>query len=61
MRPEPSRWRPWQRVAFRFAFAYFLLYSPLLVVANLEGCSWLVGPWTGAWARVVPPIAAASS
>lgn len=33
-RPEPPRWSPATRVAFRFAFSYFILYYPLPALAS---------------------------
>ena len=50
----PRAWPLVQRVAFRFAFTYVLLYYPVMVVGRLPGFDWLVTGWNDAWALVVP-------
>jgi hypothetical protein len=55
---EPSLpWTPLQLGAFRFAFAYVLLYYPVLPIRLLPGSSWLEGLFNDAWSHVVPEVA----
>src|SRR5882757_3412326 len=47
--------RPWtaaQRVAFRFAFVYLVLYSFPFPEGFLPGTAWLTDAWLGAWNHV---------
>lgn len=52
--------RRWSRVelaAFRFGFAYALLFFPIQLVSRLPLFTWVDDLWNGAWACVVPWVA----
>jgi uncharacterized membrane protein YphA (DoxX/SURF4 family) len=48
------RWSRVELVGFRFAFAYALLFYPILAVHDLPLFAWVDDLWNAVWARVVP-------
>jgi uncharacterized membrane protein YphA (DoxX/SURF4 family) len=51
------RWNRVELAAFRFAFAYALLFFPIQAVSRLPLFTWVDDLWNGAWACVVPWMA----
>lgn len=55
--PRPVRWSAATRVAFRFAFAYLVLYNFPVVFAVVEFTAPIAAKIDEAWAAIVRPIA----
>jgi uncharacterized membrane protein YphA (DoxX/SURF4 family) len=52
-----GRWSRLELAAFRFAFAYALLFFPIQAVSRLPLFTWVDDLWNGAWACIVPWVA----